>query len=112
MNPACSAADAHGMTDFLTKVISPPDENGERTVLYKIVTLPSTPRVTDEVYMPAGQYLPVTKLRFRQDQRIELWFDDLWAVIEWNATNLPAFINSLVTGDYVDEHPWDSPPTP
>jgi hypothetical protein len=100
------------MTDFLTKVVFPMNQDGVRETFYKVVTLPATPRVTDEVFMPGERFLPVTKLRFRQDQRVELWFEDVWPAIQWDFSNIPALRTALTDGGYGETHVWDNETPP
>lgn len=110
MNPACSAADALGMTaDYLTRASFPPDDDNVRRMLYKVITLPSNPRVPDEVYLPNGKFAYCTKLRFREDQRIEVFLEDLWPVLNWDTSGSEALYQELLVGGYTVDNPWEIP---
>lgn len=93
-------------TEFLTKVTMPMNDQGVRVELFKLIELPTTPRVTDDVYMPGGLYIHVTKVRYRSDLRVELHFDDVWAAVGWNGSEIPNLIATLEGGGYSSENPW------
>lgn len=98
------------MTDFLVRVITPrTDSNNVRESREKIITLPATPRMSDEIFMPNGKFLPVSRLRFRPDQRMEVLLENVWEAIDYDFSKLDAFITMLEADGYSDTNLWDEP---
>lgn len=77
--------------------------------LYKVVTMPVTPRTNDEVHID-GRYLNISRIRYRENAKPEAHFDDGWALLagDWNQTAADTLADNLQTNEgYEDTSPWD-----
>jgi hypothetical protein len=75
-------------------------EQNTRLELKKILTLPVVPRVTDEVFMPGGAYLQVSRVRFREDGHVAVFFDDPWALQGLDGGTIDDVIDTLEAAGY------------
>lgn len=76
--------------------------------LYRQATMPAIPRMGEWVWFLDEDYLPVNRIRFREDTRVELHFDDVSYLIHGDFTpeSVSDLNDALQLAGYSGTDPW------
>jgi hypothetical protein len=77
--------------------------------LYKVLSLPKAPTISEEVWIAGDIYFFVNRVRYREDGRIEEHFDGQ-SLGGWSAQGTQDAYATLAANDWLDSSPWIAEP--
>lgn len=78
--------------------------------LFKVVTLPKAPTISEEVWLDGDTYFAVNRVRYREDGRIEEIFENQ-SMGSWSVDGAQSAYTALSANGWSDTSPWDAAPS-